>query len=92
MLFPKNRKFWRLSFLTDKFCCCGITFSGAILHKGKFIFLKSAKNKEFFSTGTYHDLFLEKKFPTLLRGFFDFLGYKNAFALGITQNIKNRFF
>ena len=37
----------------------------------KFIFLKSAKNNEFFSTN--HDLFLEKEFPTLLRGFLDFL-------------------
>ena len=37
-----------------------------------------------------HDLFAEKKFPTLLRGFLDFLQSKNAFALGIPQNIKNR--
>ncbi len=55
-------------FLKNKFCFGGITFLGALLHKGKFIFLKLAKNNEFFSTN--HDLFLEKKFPTLLRGFF----------------------
>ena len=76
-------------FLADKFSFCGITFFRCTF-VSKFIFLESAKNKNFFSTN--HDLFHEKKILTLLRGLFDFLQSKNAFALGITQNIKNRLF
>ena len=57
----------------------------AFLHKAMFIFLKSTKIYEFF-----YIIFPSKKFHSLLMGFFDFLESKNAFALGITQNIKNR--
>ncbi len=50
------------------------------------------KLRIFFIHNTGMSYFQEKKFHTLLRGFFDFLGSENASALGITQIIKNRFF
>ena len=58
--FQNPENFGDLPFLTDKFFFVEKLFLGALLHKVKFIFLKSAKNNEFFSAN--HDLFLEKNF------------------------------
>ena len=86
---PK-KNFVKKSQISKIFSVLEITFLCAFLHLAMLTLLKSTKNTNFFIP--IMSYFYQKKFHSLLRGwaFFDFLGSKNAFALGITQNIKNR--
>ncbi len=79
ILAPLNRKFPFFAFFLEITC---IRF-----HYALFIFIKIYKKYEFFNFPDF--LFMREKKSHLIKGLFLLLMSNNAFALGISQNIKN---